>query len=127
PGTTLEVKTPTELRLLAGDVELQPRGKKLQVASPGQDTLTVDAPAVLRVVDDKLARVADEPAWLKGFKGAVANESLGSLLANVDGRNVPLNVGYHQVDVDIRDGLARTTIEESFVNTTDRELEGTFY
>ena len=48
-------------------------------------------------------------------------------MANVDGRNVPLTVGYHKVTVDIRDQIARTVIEESFVNHTDGRLEGVFY
>ena len=48
-------------------------------------------------------------------------------MAKIDGRNVPLTVGYHKVAVDIRDQIARTTIEESFVNHTDGVLEGVFY
>src|SRR5262249_38911190 len=56
-----------------------------------------------------------------------ANESIGSLVANVDGRDVPLTVGYHHVTVDIRDQIARTVIEESFVNRTNGVLEGVFH
>src|SRR4029077_623274 len=56
------------------------------------------------------------------------NESLGSLLVKLpDGRNVPLTVGYHKVNVEIRDQIARTVIEESFVNRTPAQLEGVFY
>ena len=51
---------------------------------------------------------------------------MGSLLATVDGKNVPLTVGYHKVAVEIRDQIARTTVEESFVNPTDATLEGVF-
>ena len=54
-------------------------------------------------------------------------DSIGSLLAKIDGRDVPLTVGYHKVTVDIRDQIARTTIEESFVNHTNAQLEGTFF
>ena len=55
-------------------------------------------------------------------------ESIGSLVANVDGRNVPLTVGYHKVTVEIRDQIARTTVEESFVNHHQiSPLEGVFY
>ena len=36
-------------------------------------------------------------------------------------------MGYHKVTVDIRDQIARTTIEESFVNHTNAQLEGTFF
>ena len=42
----------------------------------------------------------------------------------VDARNEPLSVGYHRVTVDIRDQIARTTIEESFVNHTNSRMEG---
>ena len=51
---------------------------------------------------------------------------MGSLLASVNGENVPLTVGYHKVVVEIRDQIARTTVEESFVNSTDAALEGVF-
>ena len=57
----------------------------------------------------------------------MAGDSIGSLLAKIDGRDVPLTVGYHKVAVDIRDQIARTTIEESFVNHTNAQLEGTFF
>src|SRR4029077_16944555 len=74
-----------------------------------------------------LVEMKNEPSWLKGFKGSTTNETLGSLVALVDGRNVPLTVGYHKVTVDIRDQIARTVIEESFVNHTKNDLEGVFY
>ena len=48
-------------------------------------------------------------------------------MANVDGRNVPFTVGYHKVTVEIRDQIARTTVEESFADLTDGTLEGVFY
>jgi hypothetical protein len=40
---------------------------------------------------------------------------------------LPLTLGYHKITVDIRDQIARTVIEESFVNHTDSTLEGVFY
>src|SRR6185312_12417165 len=78
--------------------------------------------------EEKLVDVPQTPVWLAGFEGASNNESLGSLIVNLpDGRNEPLTVGYHKVTVDIRDQIARTTIEESFVNHTDATLEGQFH
>ena len=50
-----------------------------------------------------------------------------SLIAQVDGRNTPLTMGYHKVTVDIRDQIARTVVEESFINRTPNQLEGIFY
>ena len=61
------------------------------------------------------------------LRGQDRHESIGSLVAKIDGRDVPLSVGYHKVSVDIRDQIARTTIEESFVNHTTDRLEGTFF
>ncbi|MFT3879446.1 MAG: VIT and VWA domain-containing protein [Gemmatales bacterium] len=130
PGATLEIKTPVEYRLLSGEIEVHPRDRKVTIISPASnsnDRTVVDAKTVLQADAEKIVALKEQPAWLKGFQGTVVNESLGQLLAKVDDRNVPLNVGYHKVDVDIRDGLARTTVEESFINTTDRELEGTFF
>ena len=72
-------------------------------------------------------KLEKEPLWLRGYEGKTAEESLGSLVARIDGRDVPLGVGYHKVAVDIRDQIARTTIEESFVNHTKGVLEGVFY
>ncbi len=48
-------------------------------------------------------------------------------MATIDGRDVPLTIGYHKVSVEIRDQIARTTIEESFVNHLAAALEGEFY
>ena len=70
--------------------------------------------------EEKLVDAKQQPLWLQGFEGTSNNESLGSLIVNLpDGRNEPLTVGYHKVSVEIRDQIARTTIEESFVNHTD--------
>ncbi len=78
--------------------------------------------------DDTLVDVATTPVWLAGFEGTSDNESLGSLIVTMpDGRNEPLTVGYHKVTVEIRDQIARTTIEESFVNHTLSRLEGVFH
>ena len=78
--------------------------------------------------DKKLVDVAQAPPWLAGFEGTSNNESLGSLIGTLpDGRNEPLTVGYHKVSVEIRDQIARTTIEESFVNHTPGRLEGVFH
>ena len=81
----------------------------------------------LYLVQDKtLVPVEKKPLWLQGYEGKTANESIGLLLAKVDGRDMPLAVGYHKVAVDIRDQIARTAIEESFLNRTDMTLEGVF-
>src|SRR5204863_3523947 len=117
PGTLLEVIKPTQLRLHQGEAEVAvPKGAAVELLGPNQQKFTVRGTQRFRIDHEQLAAVDREPAWLKGFKGTAANESIGSLLANVDGRNVPLTVGYHKVAVEIRDQIARTTIEESFVN-----------
>ena len=67
------------------------------------------------------------PRWLVGYRASTTDEWMGSLVANVDGKNVPLSVGYHKVTVDVRDQIGRTTVEQSFVNSTDGTLEGVFY
>src|SRR5262249_15892842 len=78
--------------------------------------------------DEHLVDVAQTPVWLAGFEGTSNNESIGSLIAQLpDGRHAPLSVGYHKVSVEIRDQIARTTIEESFVNNTLTQLEGVFH
>jgi tetratricopeptide (TPR) repeat protein len=128
PGSQVEVVKPDQLRLLAGEVEVAvPPNAPVKLVAPDQPAVTLaGVTRRYRLDDGKLAEVAQVPGWLKGFKGATASESIGSLIAKVDGRDVPLSVGYHKVSVEIRDQIARTTIEESFVNHTDALMEGSF-
>ncbi|HUR54841.1 MAG TPA: VIT and VWA domain-containing protein, partial [Gemmataceae bacterium] len=128
PHSTVELVKPTEIRLLAGELELSATEQDpVELHGPDKQTIKVTGKQHYRVEKDKLVKVEQEPLWLQGFKGTTANESIGSLIATVDGRNVPLTVGYHHVTVEIRDQIARTTIEESFVNRTKEVLEGVFH
>ncbi len=136
PGTLVELSGPRQIRLFSGDIKIAveknvsaPDGQNipLKLLGPGEEKLDIRETGVYRVVKEKLVRLDEEPKWLKGFEGSEVQESIGSLVANVDGRNEPLTVGYHKVSVEIRDQIARTTVEESFANHTDRRLEGVFY
>jgi predicted Zn-dependent protease len=128
PGALVEVVRPDEVCVHQGEVEATvPKGDSLDLVSLGGESIPVKGRLLYRFEEGRVVRLEKEPLWLKGFKGAVPQESLGSLLARVDGRDVPLTVGYHKVTVDVRDQIARTTIEESFVNHTDGVLEGVFH
>jgi predicted Zn-dependent protease len=132
PGALLEVVDASRVRLHAGEVELTPRaGGKLVVDGPappsGNQARDVTARTVLRAANGALEALAQDPRWLTGYRQNASTEAVGALLATVDGRDVPLTLGYHKVTVDIRDQLARTEIEESFVNHTSQVLEGVFY
>jgi predicted Zn-dependent protease len=128
PGTVVEVVKPDRVRLISGQVEVTaPKGSPLELDGPSGEKAVVKGTERYRVDREKLTGVPQEPTWLKAFKGTTNNESLGSLVAGVDGRNVPLSVGEHRVSVDIRDQIARTTVEETFVNHTGGVLEGTFH
>jgi predicted Zn-dependent protease len=134
PKTLVELIGPTKIRVIEGEIEVTASADApLEVLGPDDKKTVVTNKQFFHVAKEQksviehLQRVDREPAWLLGFKGATTNESLGSLVALVDGRNVPLSVGYHKVTVDIRDQIARTVIEESFVNHTDTQLEGVFY
>ncbi len=145
PGALLECISPAQARLHTGEVQvalpaapvegrpapgseplasfelLAPRDGRRQIARGATQLLRV-SPA------DNLVEAPQKPLWLAGFEGTSNNESLGSLIVNLpDGRNEPLSVGYHKVSVEIRDQIARTTIEESFVNHTIDRLEGVFH
>ncbi len=145
PGTLIEFISPTQARIHTGETQvsipepakaqklhveatpasvfelLAPRAGAKKFATPGKSVVLVDR-------DEKLIEVKQPPKWLAAFEGTSANESLGSLIVKLpDGRNEPLSVGYHKVSVEIRDQIARTTIEESFVNSTNGRLEGIFY
>jgi predicted Zn-dependent protease len=128
PGTLIEVVKPDQIRLLQGELEITvPADARLELVGPEKKTITVKGTQRYRLDKEQLVAVRQEPAWLKAFKGKTTGESIGSLVARVDGRNVPLTVGQHKVTVDIRDQIARTVIEESFVNHTDVLLEGVFH
>ena len=86
----------------------------------------VAATTWLRADDVGVKELPKEPRWLEGYRSSTSEEWMGSLLATVDGKDVPLTVGYRKVVVEIRDQIARTTVEESFVNSTDATLEGVF-
>ncbi|MBI4601245.1 MAG: hypothetical protein HY721_04710 [Planctomycetes bacterium] len=127
PAGLLELTAPGSLRLDEGELSVEPApGSKVAVAGPGGAREEVAAARVLRARDGRLAPI-DEPAWLKGYREKSSTEAMGSLLATVDGRDVPLSLGYHKVTVDIRDQISRTQVEESFQNHTDSVLEGVFY
>jgi len=130
PATQVELVEGGKAKVLQGELEVAVRGKKGKLILVGPDKaerVVREGGQVLRVRDGKLETVKVEPKWLQGFKGTIAHESMGELVAKVDGRDVPLTIGYHKVSVDIRDQIARTVIEESFVNHTDARLEGVFY
>lgn len=128
PGSLVELLKPTHIKILSGEFELAAEAKHpVELTGPDGTKLTVKAAETYRVQGEKLVKLAKEPLWLSGFKGTTPQETLGSLIAKVDGRDVPLHVGYHKVSVEIRDQIARTTIEESFVNSTNAVLEGQFH
>ncbi|HVG94102.1 MAG TPA: VIT domain-containing protein, partial [Planctomycetota bacterium] len=127
PGTTIELATDGRVRLLRGEAEVRsPDTATLAVAAPGGWTRDVKGTLRLSAGERETKELADEPSWLKGYRASTTDEWMGSLLAKVDGKDVPLSVGYHKVTVEIRDQIARTTVEESFVNATDATLEGVF-
>jgi predicted Zn-dependent protease len=128
PGTLLEIIKPDQLRLHAGQVEITAaKDAPVELLVHGQAKAVIKGTERYRLDREQVVRLPDEPHWLRAFKGTTNNESIGSLVAGIDGRNVPLSVGEHKVTVDVRDQIARTTIEETFVNHTAGVLEGVFH
>lgn len=128
PGTLVEVESAGRLLLSRGELAVDTTdAPAVEVRGPGATTVQIAGRAVLGVRDGKVVRIDRDPAWLVGYRSNASTEALGSLLANIDGRNVPLTIGYHKVTVDVRDQIARTVIEESFENHTSTILEGVFY
>ena len=138
PGTLVECISPRLARLHSGEAQViskrmlrsrEQRGIRAACSARRKSKVRYRRQILLRVDrDEKLVDVKQRPKWLAGFEGTSSDESLGSLVVNLpDGRNQPLAVGYHKVNVEIRDQIARTTIEESFVNHTSHRLEGVFY
>ena len=129
PKSQIELVDLATVRLVDGDVEVNaPKDVEVRVVGPDDTTVTVkDQTRNLRGRDGKTVTRDAAPSWLTAWRDDASTEAMGSLLALVDGRNVPLTMGYHKVTVDIRDQIARTVIEESFINRTSTRLEGVFY
>ncbi|MHC5010060.1 MAG: VIT domain-containing protein, partial [Planctomycetota bacterium] len=128
PGALIEIPEGGGVRMLRGEMEIKgAEDAAVAVRGPGDFALEVAGTAWLRATDGRTEPLPEAPRWLTGYRETTGEEWMGSLLANVDGRNVPLAVGYHKVTADIRDQIARTTVEQSFINSTDARLEGTFY
>jgi len=109
PGSIARFPKPELFLLVEGEAEIRTKGR-----------------SVIRKRDGTKTNLDHDPAWVTGYRASTTDEWLGSLVATVDGRSVPLTIGYHHVRVVIRDQVAETTIDESFVNSTDRVLEGEF-
>lgn len=128
PGALVELVSPKQIRVHSGDVKVvAAKDVPVEVSGPDKREVEVKGTYLGRVQGQRLAQLDKPPLWLKGFEGKAVGESLGSLVALIGGQNTPLSVGYHKVSVDIRDQIARTVIEESFVNHTDTRLEGVFH
>ncbi len=99
------------------------------IEGPEGTTIALNATAFYRTTGSppKLHQLDTEPTWFKTLSENLTAETMGSLIAQVDGRDVSLTLGFHHVTVEIRDQIARTVIEESFVNNTDQRLEGQFH
>ena len=128
PGSLVELPSRGAVRLYQGDLEVKGDDKHtVTVTGPGNFQETARGTLVLRSQGRTTQKLASPPRWLTGYRASTTDEWMGSLIAKVDGRDVPLSVGYHKVTVEIRDQIARTTIEESFQNATRATLEGVFY
>ena len=134
PGSLLEAIGSNEARLHRGFLQIKhSKGAETNFVLYGasdQEIRRIPASTELMVEigqDETFEEVRSKPVWLTGYEGSSSEDSLGSLIVNVDGREQSLSVGEHHVLVEIRDQIARTTIEETFVNHTDRRLEGQFH
>ena len=128
PGSLIEIPAAGAVRLYRGDLEVKGGGKRsVAVTGPGEFRQDVKETTVLRTLGRTTEVLSDPPRWLTGYRASTTDEWMGSLIARVDGRDVPLSVGYHKVTAEICDQIARTTIEQSFRNATDATLEGVFY
>ncbi|MHC4251497.1 MAG: VIT domain-containing protein [Planctomycetota bacterium] len=127
----------TEFRLRAGD------GRLSCLVVDGTVEMQAGAGTPLRLTAGRAGSVDPEGVrelkqawekgeWLDGLKAEdETKHGLGELLARaVDDKHAdlqPLEVKSHNVTVTVVHPVARTFIDEVFVNNTGRRLEGTFY
>ncbi|NQT20485.1 MAG: FecR domain-containing protein, partial [Planctomycetes bacterium] len=121
-GTTFDVSVQpgqASVAVWQGVVEVAAHDKQVEVSAGD-----------MCVVTAKEITAAAAPAgtpWLAKLDDLPADETLGRLVATIDGKEVPLSVKSHRVTVTIRDQIAYTLIDEEFQNHTGSRLEGTFY
>ncbi|WP_162275850.1 VIT domain-containing protein [Roseimaritima ulvae] len=133
PASLLELRSPTDIRLHRGQVKLVGGSlaeESLTLHGPTEHTRTIRKQQTVHIRVDRHSQLVEPeapPLWLSGYEGSSNVDEVGSLIANIDGRETPLTIGTHAVSVEIRDQIARTTIEETFVNHTGSRLEGVFY
>jgi predicted Zn-dependent protease len=141
PQSTVRLDSIDRIHLLEGEMKIQATSTDplhvswdggMNEADDGATSILVENEMILSLRRNESGeltpvRLAEPPIWLQGIEGTVNEESMGSLVATIDEQPVPLSVGYLNVTVDIRDQIARTVIEESFVNHTNNQLEGVFY
>ncbi len=77
---------------------------------PGEfDRLLGAEDRLVVTADGEKTRVLNEPPpWISRFRACSRTRAMGSLLTQVDGRDVRLATGYHKIGVDIRDQIAAT-------------------
>lgn len=78
----------------------------------------------------KSIAAAGHSAWVRALElEASADHGIGQLVAKTEKANehLPLEIVSHAVTVTCVDQVARTFVDETFFNNTDRRLEGTFY
>ena len=131
PNSQVGLRPDQKLQLQNGDIQLKPGpGNRQQiVVGPDGQEIRTSEDTVLRAISapPQTDVLEIDPPWLQTLESHLTTETLGSLVAQVDGRDMSLSMGFHHVSVEIRDQIARTVVEESFVNNTDERLEGVFH
>ncbi|NUO54075.1 MAG: hypothetical protein HOV80_34955, partial [Polyangiaceae bacterium] len=105
------------------------RGVALVSAGEGERRLAKGQSATLSstAVRTVFAPPESTPEIAPQLSAAGALRGLGRMTARVPGREAVVggvSLARHEVRVDVRDGVATTTVEEVFENETDRVLEG---
>jgi hypothetical protein len=127
PGATVRLGGPRAARLLQGEIEVRAAAATaFDVTGAGDFHESVTGTLFARTQGSTTSAMPTEPRWLAGYRAATGDAWTGALTATIDGRDVDLAVVQHQVTVDIRDQIARTTIEQVFRNATDVRTEGVF-
>jgi hypothetical protein len=150
PGASLEMETPagavrahdarvaltadddrTSVEVARGDAEIRAAGDAAVVHAGEAGDVTRGAKRVtVTAANDLAQRVATGLTDLDGDTGSPSDAppGLGSLRARKPGAKDEIDgavrLARHQVTARIAGAMARTEVDETFVNTTDQELEG---
>lgn len=130
PSTCVRLRNEGDLQLIEGEIAIDPPpGDQVMVSGPstsGHNSIRCARRMVLSSRGGQFRATKDSPEWLEVYLTAKAIPPTGELRLELDQGIHRFPIGYQKVTVHIRNQLARTVVEQAFLNDTWQEQESVF-